>query len=190
MKNDARVIKTKNKLLTAFKSLAEEKEFEDITVNEICERACIRRATFYKHYADKYDFLKYYVHSLRDEFDKSFRTKNAYTTTEYYVEYVKAITDFLTENEHIVKNALKSDLLPTLIDIVKEQNYVDTAKRLHEGVKHGMTLPASVEVTAAMLTGAVAHVLLTWYQKGKPLPPEELTAEISAVIRAIQSGKA
>ena len=69
---DARVVRTKAKLVLVFKKLLCDKSFEDITVNEICEAADVRRATFYKHYADKYAFLAYFVESLRCEFDSGF----------------------------------------------------------------------------------------------------------------------
>ena len=39
LESDARIIKTKAKTLSAFKSLLEETEFEKITVNELCEKA-------------------------------------------------------------------------------------------------------------------------------------------------------
>ena len=56
-KSDLRIIKTRKALYTAFTMLLGEKSFEDITVNELCENAMVRRATCYKHFADKYDFF-------------------------------------------------------------------------------------------------------------------------------------
>ena len=51
--------------------LMQEKSFEDITVNELCDEAGVRRATFYKHYTDKFDFLSAYIGAQRDDFDKT-----------------------------------------------------------------------------------------------------------------------
>ena len=47
MKEDLRVKKTKRALTLAFIELLKVKHFEDITINELCEKAEIRRATFY-----------------------------------------------------------------------------------------------------------------------------------------------
>lgn len=55
-------------LCTAFIELLSKKKFEDITVNELCEKALIRRATFYTHFLDKYDFFAYFVRQNRDNF--------------------------------------------------------------------------------------------------------------------------
>ena len=40
-----------------------------MTVNLLCERAMIRRTTFYKHFADKYEYLAFYIRELRDGFE-------------------------------------------------------------------------------------------------------------------------
>lgn len=56
-KVDIRVKKTYNQLIVALVKLLAEKSFDDITVLEICETAGVHRATFYKHFVDKYDFL-------------------------------------------------------------------------------------------------------------------------------------
>ena len=73
-KEDARVKKTKNKLLESFKKLLSEKSFENITIQEICELADVKRATFYKHFADKYGMNRevVYPHSFRHRFAKNF----------------------------------------------------------------------------------------------------------------------
>ena len=51
-KLDFRIEKTYMSLHNAFTTLIEERHFEDFTVNDLCERAMIRRTTFYKHFAD------------------------------------------------------------------------------------------------------------------------------------------
>ena len=52
-KEDLRVRKTKKAIAEAFMALLEEKNYDEITVNELCDRAGVRRTTFYKHYKDK-----------------------------------------------------------------------------------------------------------------------------------------
>ncbi len=65
MKYDIRKKSTRGakRTLDAFSSilfeLLSEKPFEEITVNELCERANYPRATFYNYFDDKYDLLNY-----------------------------------------------------------------------------------------------------------------------------------
>lgn len=55
---DRRVEKTKKIIDDACLALMEEKNFDEITVRDIAERAKINRATFYRYHADKYDWLE------------------------------------------------------------------------------------------------------------------------------------
>lgn len=58
---DPRVKRTKHLLLQAFLTLAQEKGPNNLTVQEITERATINRATFYAHFNDIDDFLEFVV---------------------------------------------------------------------------------------------------------------------------------
>lgn len=51
---DPRAVRTRQLLFDAFHSMLTEKSFEEITVQDIAERATVNRATFYAHFADKY----------------------------------------------------------------------------------------------------------------------------------------
>lgn len=58
MGTDARVRYTKKVIRDTFFSLLREKNVKQITVTELCEKAEINRATFYKHYRDAFDLLE------------------------------------------------------------------------------------------------------------------------------------
>ena len=50
-KPDLRVQKTRSALTSALYDLLCQKSFDDVTVTELCEKAVIRKATFYKHFS-------------------------------------------------------------------------------------------------------------------------------------------
>jgi AcrR family transcriptional regulator len=56
-KIDRRILKTKEAINKAFLELFSDKEFEQITINDIADRANVNRGTIYLHYTDKYDLL-------------------------------------------------------------------------------------------------------------------------------------
>jgi len=56
-KTDRRVLRTRDTLGDALVALMHEKRFDDITVQEVLDRARVGRATFYAHYRDKDDLL-------------------------------------------------------------------------------------------------------------------------------------
>ena len=74
---DLRVQKTYKALVEAFERLLLEKEFESISVTEICDAAMIRRPTFYKHFLDKYDFITFFIkHKMNKIFDFAIQKSN------------------------------------------------------------------------------------------------------------------
>ena len=63
---DLRVRRTRKLLREAVIALSREKGFEQVTVSDITERAMVNRATFYRHYQDKYDLVETCVRELLD----------------------------------------------------------------------------------------------------------------------------
>ena len=55
---DRRVRRTRKSLEDALIALTLEKEYEEITIQEITERADVGYRTFFRHYADKDDLLR------------------------------------------------------------------------------------------------------------------------------------
>ena len=187
-REDLRVQKTKKALTETFCQLLEEKRFEDITVNELCDKAGIRRATFYKHFDDKYAFLGFVVQSLRDDFDRQiWSSKKPGNTSDYYTAYVKGLIAFINYFDKTFEGIMQSEISHRLISILMRQNYEDTYERLCRSVEDGMVLPASIESTAAMLTGGVGHIIIAWVKSGKKKPIDELLADVSALIQRLQS---
>ncbi len=54
---DKRIVKTKKSLKNAMIRMLEKKDFEHISITELCRRADVSRITFYSHYNDKYALL-------------------------------------------------------------------------------------------------------------------------------------
>ena len=61
---DLRVRRTRKLLQNALIELTIEKGFSAVTVRDIAQRAMVNRATFYRHYQDKYDLLDRYMDDL------------------------------------------------------------------------------------------------------------------------------
>lgn len=57
-RNDPRVARTRKLIYDAFHELIQTRDFKDITIADITEKATVNRATFYAHFQDKYDLLE------------------------------------------------------------------------------------------------------------------------------------
>jgi AcrR family transcriptional regulator len=80
---DLRVQKTIRNIRASFIELLEEKDFSEITVQNILDRAMINRKTFYRYYKDKYDLAQQIIASFTDELIARFmeRQLKSYTST-------------------------------------------------------------------------------------------------------------
>jgi AcrR family transcriptional regulator len=61
---DLRIQRTRKLLQKALLEVTAEKGFAHVTVRDIAGRAMVNRATFYRHYEDKYDLLAKYLEEL------------------------------------------------------------------------------------------------------------------------------
>ena len=186
IKEDLRIKKTKKALFRAFFIMLSEMTFEEMTINALCEKAGVRRATFYKHYADKFDFLNSITKQLRERFDSTrWKEESKTNTKDYYIAYAKRVVGFVNEHEMIINNMLKSDLLPTMMNVITEQNYLDTYDRLCAAQKEGLVLKTSPEVIAMMCAGGIAHIIYHWIADGKKKDVTTLENEIGIMVSSI-----
>ena len=121
-KLDLRIQKTYIALEDAFTKLLEKKPFESITTNELCDTAMIRRTTFYKHFADKYDYFSFYISNL---IDRSRNNTSIEVLKENPVKYtelrLKEHLSFLKEHKKIVKNLKDSNMITFFLFCVQKQ---------------------------------------------------------------------
>ncbi len=183
-KTDLRIIKTHKALTDTFWQMLSEKKFEDITVNELCDRAMVRRATFYKHFADKNEFFAFLIRAKQAEFDAQIRkqTDNA-KPQSFYLGIIQHTLDFLNSNKKLVQTVLESNMLPTVLDILSKQIAIDITQKLKEDAENGVPLPASPQVMASFFTGALVYTMRWWVTQknvSEAKVMEELTGLLSA----------
>ena len=154
--DDLRVVKTKQALCDAFQDLMEERPFEKITVNALCERAAVRRGTFYNHFFDKYDFFAYYTRTIQQAFiDQYKKTENR--TASYFGALTEALLDFFNENVKLVRRVVESSAYPTLLDIVSDTIEQDVKQWVSAHVQ--TAADADPADTAAFFTGGIIRLV-------------------------------
>ena len=132
-KLDPRVKRTRSLILRAFEEMLGEKNFEAISVQDVTDRAQINRATFYKHFVDKYALLDYAISQMfRQEIEK--RTLNAcHYTPENLKNLILAVCEFLSNThsacaqphqqfESLVEGNIKQILFELLSYWLKQTN--------------------------------------------------------------------
>ena len=179
---DLRIQKTYKALIDAFLQLLQTKRFENITINELCELAMVRRATFYKHFADKYEFFTFFVQWIQNEFRNRFAHKEQDRNgVSPYIDIIRFALDFLDENETLVHSVMESNAFPLLLDLISEQIILDVKKRLQTDQNNGKELFLSPELMAFSYTGALLNILRWWIGHKNQMSKEEIIAQIQKV---------
>lgn len=166
---DLRIVKTKAKLREALKDMMQEIPFDQITVNDLCTRAKIRRATFYKHFADKYDFLASVVSLLQSEIsEKLERLEKCDNHIEYYTLYLKEILDYLRSKHQLVNLIISSEAFPEILTVILRGTLSSLNRDLAKDKQNGISLPASVEATASFINGGLSTIVGDWLRAESP----------------------
>ncbi len=104
MKNiDLRVKKTYKQLLESFLVLMSEKSFEELSVSEICDKAEVHRATFYKHFKDKNEFLNFCFENYLSQigFKASEKTPSPENIKDSFMSFIVQIFEYMKDNKAI-----------------------------------------------------------------------------------------
>lgn len=148
-KDDLRITKTYKALLDSMLVLLNQRNFNAITINDLCSEALISRATFYTHFNDKYDLLKYFLAELR---------KNIVKDVYNYEELAIEINGFVALNKKMIKNTFKEANNETLM-IVQEFIADIIAISLKKSNKNDLT-PNHIMLLNFCVGGVINH--LTW----------------------------
>ena len=159
-KRDLRVQKTYNALFEAFKELLCEKDFDSITVTELCDRAMIRTATFYKHFADKYEFFSFLVQEGFAKY-REIITDESVPCDEYYLNLVRVSLHFLQANPALIHAVSSNSMMNVIVRTTGNRLGGILIERLKRDQKNGCDLAAPPELTAEILIGAIRH-LCSW----------------------------
>ncbi|MGN0708097.1 MAG: TetR/AcrR family transcriptional regulator [Faecalibacterium sp.] len=178
-KTDLRIQKTYLGLHNAFTALLEEKKFEDFTVNELCDRAMIRRATFYKHFADKYEYFTFYM----KEIDLTFQDQLAPDVMDdevdaYLLHMSRELLRFMKQHEKLVQNVKNSSMFPLLLNILLEQISEDVTLVLRRADRSKKDR-SYIEGTAAFYAGGLINTVFQCLKRDEPLDEEQVLGIIS-----------
>ncbi|MDE5556572.1 MAG: TetR/AcrR family transcriptional regulator [Ruminococcus sp.] len=109
-KSESKYFNTARRMNEALLSLLYEKDFEYVTIKEICARANVNRSTFYLHYENIGDLLLETIQFVNEKFSHSYPEKdlsiNEKSIDELYFmtdEWIIPYLNFVRENKRIYK---------------------------------------------------------------------------------------
>lgn len=155
-KQDLRITRMQHLLFEAFIELLEDRDFENITVKDLCDRAMTRRTTFYKHFSDKYDYLDHYIKRIKEAFCLVEPSKETEFTEDFLL---RVIWFFFEEKSVIIRRILNSNMPSTLMAIFEKQVFDGVMEHLPLDVAHGRRLQLPMEFYAAYYAGGYSSLM-------------------------------
>lgn len=183
---DLRIKKTYRALFDAFTELLEEHRFEDLTVAMLCERAMIRRTTFYKHFRDKNDYFAFYVDELMSGLPQKRTGKgNAVSADDVRVlrhEVFADAMDMILAHEQLMDNILESSMSGMLTSMICDRIAHSIRERVMSTLDEGALAPVSLETTSEFVAGGIIRLFTIWWESGHDL---ERRPEMADVVDAL-----
>lgn len=180
-KIDVRVQKTYSKLYKTFFELLATESYESITVLEICNKTGVHRATFYKHFVDKQDFVNFCINQKLDEINLQKDNENTLEagTKEYYINMCEQIVTFIYENQQLVSDlnikATSSAFAQALETAIAD--YVE--KRLAYVVTNGSQINSPIPLLSRYYAGALVALFRAWAEDWDKYTREDILKFIS-----------
>lgn len=178
---DLRVQRTKKALITTFSDLLETKSFENITIQDLCEKANVRRSTFYRHFNDKYDLLNHIVGTLIEYFRTLHLPEiDPKDPRQFFNKFMKDILLFISDNKAMVKSVISINIYSEVYQILYNQIYA-VVKRQIEFDKQIGQFYIDEFIYGEFLTGGILSVILNWIQYGQQ-SIDEVSSDIVTMI--------
>ena len=189
---DLRVQRTHRLLKEAFIDLLKEKDYDSISVQELCEKAMVRRTTFYQHFEDKTAFLNWFVQERQKDFTSQI-TDNVPegNLREHYILLIRNALKYLLENPEMKKLLLGSSeqsqyLLERYLRVCTE----DVTQRMENvpGLQEEIA-PFPLSLLAEYYIGSVVAVARWWFKNGTPFTGDQMADFFRMVIAGLSTKK-
>ena len=184
-KNESKYFNTAIRMDEALITLLEKKDFEYITIKEICDTAGVNRSTFYLHYDNASDLLKETTRYIIDkhlayyeidkqrislQFETCKREELLFITDEYLTPYLT----FIKDNQRLFKVSIKQ-----FHSMHMDEVYGKMFKHIFDPILSRFHVPERERpyVIKFYLTGVFA-VLMEWLNR-------DCSLDMSTVIRII-----
>jgi AcrR family transcriptional regulator len=175
-KVDRRIAKSQEAIKTAVIELMSEKNFDDITIQEISDKANVSRGTIYLHYLDKYDLLDKliaeHIEELRDICQSASELEFIDANLPWF-EYLEShYLFFSTMLASKGAPSFRSQFLEFLTEEFKDEVNVDKGK--NQGLNENIILQ--------FIVTSYVGIVEWWFKNGMPYPPRVMAEQVGILL--------
>ncbi|MBI3480027.1 MAG: TetR/AcrR family transcriptional regulator [Nitrosomonadales bacterium] len=184
MGQDRRIQKTRKALVVALISLMTEKSYEEISIQDILDRADIGRSTFYGHFRDKSELLIEGLQGLKEILHQAQMAAASGSDHSYekVIGFSLAMFEHAASHKIIYRslvngqgwNIVKTHIEDMLVQLMKKE-----ARTLYKkSSDHIIPFDLFIDFIGATFTS----VITWWFHYKKPLTPKEIDALFRALV--------
>ena len=180
LKTDRRSQRTQRAIHEALMALMLEKRYDDITVQDIIDRADVGRSTFYAHYQDKEDLMTSGLLRLMQILSEMVAAPTA--TGETRLLPTQELFEHVQEHQNLFRGMVRGRGLELFFE--KGQEYwsqkltADLQARLPKGQEPAVPLP----VMAQFIAGTFVTMLRWWLDNKMPYSPQEMDEMLQRLV--------
>lgn len=184
-KVDRRVIRTRDRLGDALVALLVEKPFDDITVQEVLDRAQVSRSTFYEHYRDKNDL---FLSDVDDFFEGMAGLIERQNDQSERVAPVAEFFAHVSEVQDFYSSLIESGRVHDVTEL-GTAHFARAIERRLQGQARATSLDKETRAALAhAFAGALFSLLSWWRQHGMAQSPREMDALFHGLVgRAVNA---
>jgi AcrR family transcriptional regulator len=176
---DPRIRRTRQLLQEALDKLLKETDFGDISIQDVAEAATVNRATFYDHYADKYELLRSMVSCRFHELINERKVCFGGGCSAELRAIVLAVCDYLTRIQGTnCKRQLEPHMESAIITAVREILLSGLREHLPES-------GIAPEMIAASASWAIYGAAKEWVQTPNRRPSEEIADTVTMLVSPV-----
>ena len=182
---DLRQRRTRQSLVKALEELLVERPYQSLSVTDICQRAMVHRTTFYAHFNDKQELLRYLLLGVERRCVETCLPKDwSWEARDYFLTAARNVLDFFQSRRSLYRACLRSG---ADIDahVLEDQAAEDLAQLLSQPRFHTSFPDSDPRITARFYTGAMLSLLRWWLDSEDPVPVERLIAHLEHFIPAL-----
>jgi len=166
---DRRKQRTRQAVSQALIALIQEKRYDAITVQDVCDRANVGRSTFYAHYQDKDDLLTTNFSDVM----KSLGQPLAYRDGQL-VFPIAPLFEHVQGHQHLYKALLWGGGMDVLMRAGQKQWSQQIEHYVGALLKDGRQPAVPIAIVASYIAGSLQTLLLWWLEHKMPHSPERM----------------
>ena len=170
-KLDERVRRTHERLGSALVKLMQEKPMDEVTVQEVLDRASVGRSTFYLHFRDKNDLLLSQLEVFLEMMSTALNTRKE---ESHRVVPVAEMFDHISKQKKMYRALADCGRLNDFFDLAQGYFSRGIEQRLRESKRIPKLAQRELAARAFALAGSLLSMLRWWLDRGAKEAPSDM----------------